>query len=176
LTGAIRVPTIIVIGIEPRSPQTRIEVETMLRIPVAIGIFVAASWLAVALPGDKQVAKSLPGIEVKLRFSVDELDSLKPGDSYIECIVRNQSKKAVQVPVGYGAGFDQPTSLHTSWPLGLRMVLWGEAKKKQQAKLLKPGEEMILFKESLKEVLLLEMTKEKPLLPKERRYYWTWQA
>jgi hypothetical protein len=174
--GTIRVPTIIVLPLRSRSLETLSEEGTMFRLSIVACLFVAAAWPTVALPGDKKKeTKTLPGIEVKLHFSVEELDPLKPGDSYIECIVRNQSEKAVQAPLGYSSGFSQPTALYAEERHQLRMVLWGD-KKQAEMKLLKVGEELVVFKESLKEVFLLEMRKEKPLLPKERRYYWTWQA
>src|SRR5205807_1340548 len=45
-------------------------------------------------------------IEVRLRFSVEVLDPLNPGEAFVECIVRNKSAKAVDVPTVYTGGHD----------------------------------------------------------------------
>jgi hypothetical protein len=120
--------------------------------------------------------KSLPGVEVVLRFSVEELDPLKPDKSFVECIVHNQSPKAIQVPSGLAGGFDTDMTLTSGdRSFGLRLVMWAGDKNKE-TKLLKPGAAMTIFKDSLRNVLLLDEEKVKPLTPKEERYYWTWNA
>ena len=53
--------------------------------------------------------------------------------------------------------------------------MWA-GKDKQVTKMLKPGEETIVFKDSLTKVLLLDLAMDKPLKPNEPRYYWTWFA
>lgn len=115
-------------------------------------------------------------VSVNLRFSVDVLDPLKPEKSYVECIVKNGTDKAVQVPVIYSGGYYHDDLVLTAggqWEL--RLVIWaGQAKK--ESKLLKPGEELTVYKDSLVNVLLLDMEKGKPLKPREERYYWSWSA
>jgi Cellulase (glycosyl hydrolase family 5) len=112
-------------------------------------------------------------MEVRLRYSVEVLDPLKPAKAFIECVVRNNTDKEVKVPTTYG-GEDMTLRTAGNW-LTLRMIHWA-AGKKQETKLLKPGEEMVIYKEDLKTVLLLDMDKEKPLKPNEPRIYWTWMA
>jgi len=54
--------------------------------------------------------KRIPGVEVVLRISVEELDPFKPGDSFIECVVRNKSDQEITVPTklvgGHGPSLD----------------------------------------------------------------------
>ena len=120
-------------------------------------------------------AKGLPGVEVVLRFSVEEFDPLKPGRSFLECVVRNKSDKAIKVPVLYSGGYDSDMVLSDGTVRDLRLIVWAGPKDKA-TKLVGPGEELTIFKESLREVLLLDVTEPKALIPEERRYYWTWQA
>jgi hypothetical protein len=127
--------------------------------------------------------------DVQLRFSVKELDPLKPGDAYLECTVRNNTDRAVKVPTVYsgkygsdiilGAGsfygpLTNATQIYSSM-LGLRLVHWASPKK-QEVKLVKPGETITIFKEELRPLFLLNDNKEKPLKPNEPRFYWTWNA
>jgi hypothetical protein len=130
------------------------------------------------LPPEKE-PKTIPGIEVKLRFSVAELDPLKPGDSFVECTVRNQSAKAVQVPTVYTGSWEKSDMTLTGggggWWNGLRLVRWAGTKK-QETKLLERDREMIVYKASLREILLLDMDKAAALKPKEERWYWSWSA
>jgi hypothetical protein len=140
-------------------------------------------------PYDKNEVKQIKEqtskrIDVRLRFSVEEIDPLKPGDSFVECIVRNGSDMAVAVPVTYSGGWSSDLLLHGTPVFGkevfglhheMKLVYWaGELKK--ETKLLKPGEELTVFKDTLNAVLVLDRTKDKPLKPKEPRYYWSWMA
>jgi hypothetical protein len=124
-----------------------------------------------------KLIKQLTGraIEVKLHFSVDELDPSKPGESYLECKSFNGTDKAVHVPTVYAGGFEGDMSLKTIGRYDFHLVVWA-GKAKQETKLLKPGEQIIVFKDSLASVLLLSMDKDTPLKPNQERYYWTCSA
>ncbi len=137
---------------------------------------------------DKEVKqiKKITGkkIEVMLRFSVDELDPLKPEQNHVECIVRNGTDKAIEVPANYAGGWNSDLVLRAGMIYepgtfgfyhGLILVYWA-AEKKKETKLLNPGAETTVFKDELKAVLLLDGFEEKRLVPKEKRYYWDWQA
>jgi hypothetical protein len=133
---------------------------------------------------DKEVKliKELTGmnVEVRLRFSVETLDPLKPDKNYIECTVRNGSQQAVQVPAVLAGGWDSDLILRVVAPerwhfFDFHLVMWASPKKKA-TKLLEPGEEMVVFKDELRAVLLLDTDKAKPLKPNEPRYYWSWRA
>jgi hypothetical protein len=136
---------------------------------------------ALLCAGDKAAGKPKPdpNVDVQLRLSVATLDPLKTEQAFIECIVRNKSDKAVAVPTLYAGGYDADLVV---WADGegpglrheLRLVFW--AGPKQQHRSLKPGDEATVFKALLKDVLLLEVEKDKPLMPKEGRYYWSWSA
>jgi hypothetical protein len=146
-------------------------------------IAIAVAFLAcpVAWSGELLPLKSdkppIPGVEVELRFSLKELDPLKPPEKdYLECIVRNKSEKAVRAPTKYTGGFQ-----------GMNMLLWADGRwpltmhnwageKEQVMKPLNPKEEVVVFKMGLTELFLLADEKEKPLKPKEPRVYWSWPA
>jgi hypothetical protein len=125
--------------------------------------------------GDKPPVKAAPGIEVRLRFSVETLDPLKPEQAFVECTVRNQSSKAVEVPTRYTGGHDSTLVLWATDQHDLRLVWWAGSKE-QVTKSLAAGTEMTVFKALLKDVLLLDVDTPKPLMPKEERYYWSWSA
>lgn len=120
-------------------------------------------------------------VSVDLRFSIDVLDPYKPEKGYVECTVRNGTDKPVEVPTVYSGGYDAEMKLTAhiasegGWWHELRLVYWAGSKKKE-TKLLQPGEQLVLFKDELKAMLLLDGFKEKPLNPNEKRYYWSWQA
>src|SRR5206468_1741101 len=102
---------------------------------------------------------------------------LKPDKSYVECIVRNKSARAVRVPSVYSGGYDSDVMLHVGANLYsyYKLVFWAGAKK-ERTQLLKPGQEMTVFKDELRAVFLLDIDKAKPLVPGEKRYYWSWSA
>jgi hypothetical protein len=64
-------------------------------------------------------------------------------------------------------------SAQDRWPMAL--IAWAD-QQKQETRLLQPKEALTVFKADLKDVLLLEMVKEKPLMPGEKRWYWSWMA
>jgi hypothetical protein len=132
-----------------------------------------------ARPGDKAASKSdnkaVPGIEVLLRFSVEQLDPLKPENSHVECMVRNDSPMPIQVLTILTNSFDCDLSLRAKGRHELHLVAWA-GPRKQEFKTLDAGKEMTVLKALLKDVLLLEMTKDTPLMPGEKRYYWAWRA
>jgi hypothetical protein len=121
-------------------------------------------------------------VEVRLRFSVDKLDPRKPGDAFIESVLRNGTPKPIRVPAKYDGGWDSDMKLTAfqapeaglHW-IELRMVRWAGAKT-HAAKVVQPGEECTMFKDSLNAVLRLDLKQEKPLVPKEEQYYWSWSA
>lgn len=117
-------------------------------------------------------------IELILNFSVKELDPKKPGESFVECVIRNKSKKPVKVPSNYAGGHRTDLTLHGSTYGGFRevwLVKWA-SDRKQETTVLRPGNEMVVFKDLLKDVLVLDSFDPKPLKPKEARYYWGWDA
>ena len=118
---------------------------------------------------------TLAGIEVRLRFSVEEIDPAKPDKSYVECTIRNSGVNEIRVPSNYTGGWESDTILKSTGWHELRLVFWAGEKNKQFRQV-KPGEEITIFKDELNAVLLLDMTKAKALMPKEKRYYWSWQA
>ncbi len=119
--------------------------------------------------------KGEPGIAVMLRFSVDELDPLKPGKSFVECVVRNGSDRAVEVPTVYTRDYEGDLILSAGARHGLWMIAWAEPAKQKKVLLL-PGREITVFKDELRAVLLLDLNAQKPLLAGEKTYHWTWMA
>jgi hypothetical protein len=144
----------------------------MMRYPIAVlclGLL--------ASPGIAQSAKDAkpkpdPRIKVTLRFSVDELDPLKPGDSFIECRVHNGSDKPIQVPTVYIGGYtDRDMRLGGG---RVELIYWAGGKERQKFVELDPGKDIVVFKERLGILLLLDPKEIKPLKPAEPRYYWSW--
>ena len=117
-------------------------------------------------PGDQPK----PAIQVTLRFAVAELDPRDPKDSFVECVVRNDSGKPVRVPAAYVSGFDREMVLKGDAPgfgWGLWLVRWG-GETKPRHELLESGKELCVFKAPLKELLLAERGPSKAA--------WTWEA
>ena len=121
-------------------------------------------------------------VDVRLKFSVDTLDPLKPDKTFVECSVRNGTTKPITVPTSYDGGWESDMKLSAFqgrdarlWWNELRLVQWAGEKTKAK-KLLQSGEEAVVFKDELKAVLVLGPQKDKPLMPKEKRYYWSWDA
>src|SRR5262249_55799560 len=94
-------------------------------------LLLAALALFFAVPGlwGQSAKKTDPKKDVKkldlkvtLRFSVAELDPTNPGDSYVECIVRNNTEGAVDVPTNYTGGYQERVMIleaKSRWPLHL---------------------------------------------------------
>jgi hypothetical protein len=119
---------------------------------------------------------TLFGVEVRLRFSHEEIDPLKPDKSYIECTVRNSGVNEIRIPSVYAGGWESDDMVLKSPGFHeLRLVHWAESKT-QHFQRVKPGEEITIFKDELTKVLLLDLTKPTALKPQEKRYYWSWQA
>ena len=134
-----------------------------------LGLTLFVSWepaATIAQPAKKA------DVKVILRFSVAELDPKDPGDSHVKCIVRNEGKEAIRVPINYVGGFENRVMVMEAERLDL--VVWAGEKKAKFARL-EPGKELVVFKANLKE-LLLDPAMAKPLEPEERRYYWSWQG
>jgi hypothetical protein len=106
---------------------------------------------------------------------VEVLDPLNPGDAFVECIVRNKSTKAVNVPTAYSGGYRSDLVLYASGRHDLSLIWWAGSQKPEK-KALAGGAEMTVFKAALKDVLLLDTVKPKALIPKEERFYWSWSA
>jgi hypothetical protein len=125
--------------------------------------------------------KRIAGIDVLLRIAVEELDPHNPGDSFMECVVRNKSDQEITVPTklvgGHGPSLDLvATGKLMVYYRGMHLVRWGGSKKEETAKV-KPGGDIVAFKDSLKNVLLLDFEEaKKPKAGGEDRYTWTWQA
>src|SRR4051794_12906853 len=73
--------------------------------------------------------KPKPGIDVLLRVSVDVLDPLNPGESFVECVVRNKSAKAVEVPTVYVAGHAGEMALWAVHRWDLHLIAWAGPQK-----------------------------------------------
>ncbi|MFO0965239.1 MAG: hypothetical protein U0793_06595 [Gemmataceae bacterium] len=128
--------------------------------------------------GKKKEPPPLPGVKVTLRCSLEgTLNPLEPGKHGLECVVRNDSDRPIRVPLIYTGNFRQDMALLCeSFRHPLNLVFWGGPKEQKTAEL-KPGEERTVFKETLREVLLLDaMEKKGTLIPGEKRYYWNWIA
>jgi hypothetical protein len=132
------------------------------------------------LAGKKKEPPLIPGVQVVLRCSTERLDPLAPGKHELECVVRNGSDKALEVPLGYEGGFRTDVSLIATgpalhWPLNL--VSWGSSKERKTA-VVKAGKELVIFKETLADMLLLNVKEEEgpPLIPGVKRWYWSWIA
>lgn len=150
----------------------------MSRMIWTAGLLLCCSFAAFG--GDEEKgAPLIPGVQVVLRCDIARLDPRAPGKHEIECIVKNGSDKPIVVPVGYDGGFSSHMELIAMdhrWPLSL--VAWA-APKKQTKVALKPGEEVRVFRDTLRAVLLLDVKEEigkPPLIPGEKRYYWSWIA
>jgi hypothetical protein len=123
-----------------------------------------------ALAGKKEALPPIPGVEVVLTFSTKELDPKKPGDAFVQCVVKNGSKETLSVPSVYTGGWEQDMVLEAH---GLRLVYWAGAKNKKHVKL-EPGKELVVFKAPLVDVLLLGPDGGKKPKPAEPRFYWSW--
>ncbi len=108
-------------------------------------------------------------IQVVVRFSVQELDPENPGNSFVECIVRSNSSRAVSVPTVYTDRPNRGIILKggtNRW--GLWLYRWDGAKE-QILVALPPNQECTVFKAPLKEILFLDPTQKKQV-------GWTWEA
>lgn len=126
---------------------------------------------------DKKLVYKEKLIEVKLWSSSETLDPLKPGDHHLKCIVRNVSDRAVEVPTFYSGGYDGDLKLQAAARWELTLVRWAGVKKKEHKKL-QPGEEVVVFKDTLRQLFLLDVKDPKSLSlkPQEERHYWSWTA
>lgn len=126
---------------------------------------------------DKKPASKSKGVEVVLSCSTERLDPLKPGDHHLKCVVRNLSDKAIDVPTFYSGGFDADLKLQAAERWELSLVKWAGVKKTERKKLA-PGEEMVVFQDTLRDLFLLYAKDPKSLAlkPREERYYWSWSA
>src|SRR5438874_20674 len=92
--------------------------------------------------------KRITGVEVVLRISVEELDPFNPGDSFIECVVRNKSDQEITAPTKLVGGHGPSLDLWAEGSLirfgGLHLVYWAGPKKEETAKV-KPGAEVVAF-------------------------------
>jgi Cellulase (glycosyl hydrolase family 5) len=121
-------------------------------------------------------------LDVRLRISVEELDPLKPGNAFLECTVRNGTATAVTAPSVFDGNWISDVKLTAfrgpeaglAW-IPMNLHYWATDKKKE-TKLLQPGEELTVFKDELKAILILDANKDKPVAPKQKRYYWLWTA
>lgn len=114
-------------------------------------------------------------IKVVVRFSVQEVNPQDPKDSYLECLVSNEGKVAVQLPTLYENGFDRDMILKGDPVEKERWGLWlvskgAEKKSKQKLEALEPGKERNIFKATLQDILLLDPD------PKNRKLRWDWEA
>src|SRR5262249_47426918 len=122
-------------------------------------------------PYDPKEVETIKGVtdvrfELELRFSVKELDPLKPGDAYLECTVHNRSSKPILAPTVYTGGYESDIVLATEHRFGLHLVHWA-GPKKQDPKPVPPGETITVFKADLNSLFLLGVDKQKPLKPNE---------
>jgi hypothetical protein len=142
---------------------------------VCVGLLVAGSAAGGKKPADEP--RPIAGVEVVLRLSVKELDPLKPGDSFLECLARNRSDRELVVPVELAGGFNREVILAVGGRFHrLTLVYWG-GPKEQKTTRLPAGKDVVVFKASLKDILLLGSdAAAKPLMPREKRYYWGWNA
>jgi hypothetical protein len=106
--------------------------------------------------------ETVPGVAVTLQFSVKEFDPSHPGKATVRCVVRNNSKAAVEVPAQF---HHRLTKLEAA---GLQLVHQGLEKKKvsDAGVRLEPGAERTIFELSLEEVLLRR--------GKDNPWYWSW--
>jgi hypothetical protein len=143
-----------------------------------LALLTVAGWSA----ADDGPKKAKPGVRVEVRFTVKELDPKQPKAGSLQCVVRNDTDKAIKAPAGYAQGFDSDVVLfgrvgkdkknveNYSIYWDLRLIKRGDpkqAEKKASAAVVEPGKELVVFEESLGALLL----------PLERKNYgWNWQA
>jgi hypothetical protein len=143
---------------------------------VALLAAAAPGWLAV---NDEPKAEK-GTVRVEVRFTVKEFDPKKPKEGSLECVVRNDADKPIEVPTGYAWKFDSDVVLFGRVGKGkkktenvyhwwdLRLVKRdGDSKEEEKAAkaVVKPGKELVVFKESLNALLL-----------DQKKFGWSWQA
>jgi hypothetical protein len=135
-------------------------------------IFLVCLGVGAGQPDERQPPpKPDERIKVILRFSEDELDPLKPGDSFLECRIHNGADQPIRVPTVYIGGYrDADMKLIGG---SVHLVHWA-GKKEQKFAELPPGQELTVFKAALRKLLLLDKKDHKRLMPGEPRYYWSW--
>jgi hypothetical protein len=144
---------------------------TIARRSVFSAVLVLVILAATASSQEKGKPSDKPKLDIRvtLRFSVEEFDPKDPKDSFVECVVRNQSAAAVKVPTvyTYGAGYEQEMILKGKHQRGwdLSLINWDKEAKPVHA-LLEPGKELAIFKGSLRKLLL----------PEGNRHIWNWVA
>jgi hypothetical protein len=139
-------------------------------------VLMAAGWSS----AEDKPKSTKPGVRVEVRFSVKEFDPKKPDEGSLEVVVRNDTDKAIDVPTGYAQSFDtdvvlfgrvgkdkkKTDNVYHWWDLRL-VKRERDSKKtsKVSTAVVKPGKEMVVFKESLNALLL-----------DRKKFGWTWQA
>ncbi len=157
---------------------------TMTRAGAGAFLLVAAALACGAAPPGKE-----RGVVAEVRFTVKELDPKNPKGE-MECVVRNGTGRPIEVPLGYADGFDSPVVLFgragaekikvegLAFFHELRLVRWKDGKEAKKATaVVKPGEEVVVFRVGLDEMLLKpgRDRMEKKAVPRGA-LRWTWQA
>src|SRR5262249_3073529 len=131
------------------------------------GFVVALLTLAantLAAPGQQQAKPAGPKVSVELSFSVQEYDPRNPGKATLKCMLRNETKQAVEVPVGYGG---RAVSLTSG-----ALTLYRRAKPGEQTVVkfvrVEPGKEQVVFELPLAEILKGERKR-------DSTWMWSWQ-
>jgi hypothetical protein len=122
-----------------------------MRNAIAVALLTLAAH-PLAAPGQKRGEQ--PGqsaglkVSVDLSFSVREYDPRKPGKATLKCVVRNDTKQAVEVPVGYDARAvtlkGDALTLYRRGMKGQETVKWFRVE---------PGKEQVVFELPLAEIL-----------------------
>ncbi len=118
-----------------------------MRIPV-VGALVLLTAHTLAAPGQEPGKPARLKVSVDLSFSVAEYDPRNPGKATVKCVVRNGSKDAVDVAVGYGGRAVSLTS--GSLTLYRRVKAGAEPVKFVR---LAPGKEQLVFELPLADIL-----------------------
>ena len=132
------------------------------------------------LSAEDKPKSATPGIRVEVRFTVKEFDPKKPREGFLECVVRNDTDKPIEVPTGYARTFDSDVVLfgrvgkekkktdnvYHWWDLRLvKCEKDSKESEKTATAVVKSGKELVVFKESLNALLL-----------DQKKFEWSWQA
>ncbi len=127
----------------------------------AIGLLVLVLSAAAATADEPAQTKPIPPVAVRVSFSVEEYDPSTRSTATMRCVVQNNTRRGVHVPVGFDSGYVQ---VQSGW-----MTLNKHTREKDDVKLvwLEPGQEQVVFELPLDDLFLVAEQKEPP-------WHWDW--
>ncbi|HVX16291.1 MAG TPA: hypothetical protein VHC22_34210 [Pirellulales bacterium] len=127
----------------------------------AIGLLVLVLPAPATTADEPAQTKPKPPVWVHVSFSVEEYDPSTPSKATMRCVLRNDTRRGVHVPVGFDGGYVQVQS-------GL-MTLIKHTREKEDAKLVwvEPGQEQVVFELPLDDIFLVAENN-------QPKWHWHW--